>query len=87
MSQFLIGFFSFLVNKKMLREPVFGESPFLAKVRRLRLLVAQGFPGDAAEEGMTLDVAHASTSRAQPVARVKLEQLWSSKMFTGHSYR
>lgn len=49
----------------------------------LHLLVAQSFPGDAAEEGMTLDVTHTSTAGAQPVAGVKLEQLWSGILFTG----
>lgn len=44
------------------------------------LLTGQSFPGDAAEEGMTLDVAHTSTSRTQAIASVKLEQLWSSTM-------
>lgn len=40
------------------------------------MLTAESFPGHAAEEGVALDVAHASTSRSQPVAGVKLEQLW-----------
>lgn len=39
------------------------------------MLTAESFPGHAAEEGVALDVAHASTSRSQPVAGVKLEQL------------
>lgn len=49
----------------------------------LHLLVAQSLPGDAAEEGVTLDVTHTSTAGAQPVAGVKLEQLWSGILFTG----
>lgn len=44
----------------------------------LQLLTAERFPGDAAEEGVALDVAHAATSRSQPVAGIKLEQLWDN---------
>lgn len=51
------------------------------------LLAAQSFPGDAAEEGMTLDVTHSSTSRAQAIAGVELEQLWSSIMESGYTVR
>lgn len=40
---------------------------------------AQGFPGHAAEEGVALDVTHAPASRSQPVARIKLEELWDNK--------
>lgn len=38
-------------------------------------LAAQGLPRDAAEEGMTLDVTHAASSRAQAIAGVELKQL------------
>ncbi|TNN76312.1 Dihydrolipoyllysine-residue succinyltransferase component of 2-oxoglutarate dehydrogenase complex, mitochondrial [Liparis tanakae] len=38
-------------------------------------LAAQRLPGDAAEEGVALDVAHASASRAQAIAGVELQQL------------
>lgn len=51
------------------------------------LLAAQSFPGDAAEEGMTLDVTHSSTSRAQAIAGVELEQLWRSIMESGYTVR
>lgn len=51
-----------------------------SQVQQLHLLAAQSFPGDAAEEGMTLDVTHSSTSGAQAIAGVKLKQLWSSIM-------
>lgn len=36
-------------------------------------LAAQGLPGDTAEEGMTLDVAHPSTATPQTIACVKLK--------------
>lgn len=58
-----------------------------SEVQQLHLLVAQSFPGDTAEEGMTLDVTHTSTSRTQAIARVKLKQLWSSIMYSEDSVR
>lgn len=48
--------------------------------RGSRLLVAQRFPRDAAEEGMTLDVTHTSTSRAQAIASIKLKKLWKERI-------
>lgn len=47
-------------------------------VQQLHMLAAESFPGDTAEEGMTLDVANTSTSRTQTMSRVKLKQLWSN---------
>lgn len=58
-----------------------------SEVQQLHLLAAQSFPGDAAEEGMTLDVTHTSTSGAQAIASVKLKQLWSSIMESGDTVR
>lgn len=49
---------------------------------RSRLLAAQSFPRDAAEEGMTLDVTHTSTSRTQAIASIKLKQLWKETVNT-----
>lgn len=57
------------------------------RYQQLHLLAAQSFPGDAAEEGMTLDVAHTSTSRAQAIASVKLKQLWGSTVESGNTVR
>lgn len=51
--------------------------------QQLHRLTAQSFPGDAAEEGVTLDVTHTPSSRAQAIAGVKLQQLWSTVMVTG----
>lgn len=68
----------------MLREPVFGPVSNGNGLKSIVVLVAQGFPRDATEERMTLDVAHASAARAQPVAGVKLEQLRRGKMLTGN---
>lgn len=92
MFQFLLSFFLLFLgeeqNAKETQDLVFH--PFRSQSDRrerkpgwLHLLVAQSFPGDAAEEGMTLDVTHTSTAGAQPVAGVKLEQLWSGILFTG----
>lgn len=42
-------------------------------------LVVERMPGDGTKEGVTLDVAHATSSRAQTIAGIKLQKLWDTK--------
>lgn len=57
-----VSVFLLFPDKMKLREPGFCESTNLALICGAVSLVGQGFPGDPAEEGMTLDVADTSTA-------------------------